>query len=243
MNDIQIYKNDQFGEIRSVTIDREPWFVGKDVAAVLGYSNPRDALQKHVDNEDKATVAIRDASQSRNMTIINESGLYSLILSSKLPTAKAFKSWVTHDVLPAIRKTGKYETKPMTDYQQMMDETRRKNASIQTARLLMQLANQYDGTYRDVLNAHAAKELTGDFLLPLPQLEEKTYSAGEIGEMLGISANKVGIIANRNGLKTKEYGKWFHDKSRYSSKEVQSFRYFERVIPVLQRLLAADPPQ
>lgn len=241
MNDIQIFKNDQFGEIRSVTIDGEPWFVGKDVASVLGYSNTKDALSRHVDTEDKGGSQITTTSGQQKMTIINESGLYSLILSSKLPTAKAFKSWVTHDVLPAIRKTGKYDAKPMTDYQQMMDETRRKNASIQTARLLMQLASQYDGTYRDVLNAHATKELTGDFLLPLPYLEEKTYSAGEIGQMLGVSANKVGILANRNGLKTKEYGKWFHDKSRYSNKEVQSFRYFEHVIPVLQKLLAADP--
>jgi prophage antirepressor-like protein len=103
---IQQFKHEEFGSIRTVRIDGEPWFVGKDVAGVLGYSNTRDALRAHVDSEDKADVVIHDGSQNRNMTIINESGLYSLILSSKLPSAKAFKRWVTGTVLPTIRKTG-----------------------------------------------------------------------------------------------------------------------------------------
>lgn len=110
MNEIQMFQHPEFGAVRTMTIDNEPWFVGKDVAEVLGYSNTRDALAKHVDEEDKATVAIHDGSQNRNVTVINESGLYSLILSSKLPTAKAFKRWVTNEVLPAIRKHGAYMT-------------------------------------------------------------------------------------------------------------------------------------
>ena len=88
MNNIQIFKSPEFGAIRTVTIDNEPWLVGKDVAEALGYQNARDALRVHVDEEDKASVAIHDGSQNRNMTAINESGLYSLVLSSKLPTAK-----------------------------------------------------------------------------------------------------------------------------------------------------------
>lgn len=110
MNELQIFKNSEFGEIRTVNIEDKPYFVGKDVAEVLGYSNPRDALSKHVDLEDRADVAIHDGSQNRNMSVINESGLYSLILSSKLPTAKKFKHWVTSDVLPTIRKHGMYAT-------------------------------------------------------------------------------------------------------------------------------------
>ena len=109
MREIQIFENAEFGKVRTIVIDNEPWFVGKDVAAALGYSNVRDALAKHVDEEDKNTVAIRDGIQGNpNMTAINESGVYSLVFSSKLPTAKAFKRWVTHEVLPAIRKTGSY---------------------------------------------------------------------------------------------------------------------------------------
>ena len=93
-------------EVRTLTIDDEPWFVGKDIADILGYANSRDALAKHVDEDDKLTSQIATAGQMRNQTVINESGLYSLILSSKLPQAKEFKRWVTSEVLPAIRKQG-----------------------------------------------------------------------------------------------------------------------------------------
>lgn len=111
MNKIQIFKNEEFGDIRTVTIDGEPWFVGKDVAEVLGYSNSRDALAKRVDEEDKLDgVAICDSiGREQKPVLINESGLYGLILSSKLPNAKKFKHWVTSEVLPSIRKTGQYQ--------------------------------------------------------------------------------------------------------------------------------------
>ena len=148
------------------------------------------------------------------MTVINESGLYSLVLSSKLPGAKKFKRWVTSEVLPSIRKTGHYTAnKPMTDYQ--MESIR-----VRKAQLLERLAKEYDGTYRQVLQAHATKELTGEYLLPLPYIGEKTYSAQEIGAKLGISANKVGMLANRNHLKTKQYGAWFNDAEVVDSRDV-----------------------
>ena len=105
---IQIFTNEVFGEIRTCQVNNQIMFVGKDVATALGYSNTRDALSKHVDAEDKGTVAIRDTAYETRVTLINESGLYSLILSSKLPQAKAFKRWVTAEVLPQIRKTGGY---------------------------------------------------------------------------------------------------------------------------------------
>jgi prophage antirepressor-like protein len=105
---IQIFTSDVFGEIRTCQVNNQIMFVGKDVATALGYSNTRDALSKHVDAEDKGTVAIRDTAYETRVTLINESGLYSLIISSKLPQAKAFKRWVTAEVLPQIRKTGGY---------------------------------------------------------------------------------------------------------------------------------------
>ena len=108
MNDVTIFNNPEFGRIRTTEINGEPWFIANDVATVLGYNNPRDALKKHVDDEDRATVAICDGRQIRNVNAINESGLYSLILSSKLPSAKKFKHWVTSEVLPQIRRTGTY---------------------------------------------------------------------------------------------------------------------------------------
>lgn len=106
--ELQIFKNEEFGEIRTVAIKNEPYFVGRDVAQVLGYKDTSDALKRHVDEEDKLTRCFTDSGQTREMYVINESGLYSLILSSKLPTAKKFKRWVTSEVLPSIRKNGGY---------------------------------------------------------------------------------------------------------------------------------------
>lgn len=106
--EIQIFANDQFGEVRTLTKDGEPWFVGKDVADILGYSDTAQAVRKHIDDEDKGVVEMTTPGGKQNMVIINESGLYSLILSSKLPAARAFKRWVTSEVLPAIRKHGEY---------------------------------------------------------------------------------------------------------------------------------------
>ena len=225
-------------EVRTIIKDGEPWFIGKDVADILGYERTDNAIRSHVDDEDKLTHRISASGQSRNMKIINESGLYSLILSSKLPTAKQFKRWVTSDVLPSIRKTGGYRTKPMTEYQQLMAKTRAENIKIRKAQVLTNLSKKYENTtYSQVLDSYATKELTGEHILPLPELEEKTYSATEIGEIVGISSNKVGRIAKNNNLKTDEYGKWFHDKSRHSNKEVSTFRYFESVIPIIRELM------
>ncbi|KEI49723.1 phage antirepressor KilAC domain-containing protein, partial [Enterococcus faecium] len=113
MNTPQIFNFEQ-NEVRTVLVNDEPYFVGKDVASVLGYSNTKDALSRHVDLEDKMGSRITTSGQSREMTIINESGLYSLILKSKLPKAKKFKRWVTSEVLPTIRKTGSYSNVPQS---------------------------------------------------------------------------------------------------------------------------------
>ena len=119
MNELKIFKNSEFGEIRTVEIDNAPWFVGKGVAEVLGYSNPNEAVQEHVDDEDKLnskTLSSFDLELGqRGGWLINESGLYSLILSSKLPNAKAFKRWVTSEVLPSIRKHGLYAKEELLD--------------------------------------------------------------------------------------------------------------------------------
>ena len=114
MQQVILFENEEFGQIRSIEIDGLPYFVGKDVAEILKYKDTSDALKRHVDSEDKLSRCFTDSGQSREMYVINESGLYSLILSSKLPTAKAFKRWVTSEVLPSIRETGGYiqETNP-----------------------------------------------------------------------------------------------------------------------------------
>lgn len=105
---LQIFTNEEFGYIRTIEIDGEPWMVGKDVAKALGYENTRDAIAKHVDEEDKGVAKCDTLGGKQELTIINESGMYALIFGSKLPKAKEFKHWVTSEVLPAIRKTGRY---------------------------------------------------------------------------------------------------------------------------------------
>lgn len=139
MNNLQIFNSPDFGQVRTIQQNGEPWFVGKDVAEILGYKDTSDAMKKHVDIEDKLTRRFADSGQNREMYIINESGLYSLILSSKMPKAKEFKRWVTSEVIPAIRKTGKYEAmaqavpvddEPATDFTQLEFDQRIRIAAI-----------------------------------------------------------------------------------------------------------------
>ncbi len=112
MNELKVFNNPEFGKVRTVEINGEPWLVGKDVALALGYSDTFGALKKHVDDEDKQNCQNDSFETPRGMTVINESGLYSLVLSSKLPGAKKFRRWVTSEVLPSIRKTGTIQLSP-----------------------------------------------------------------------------------------------------------------------------------
>ena len=234
-NEIKVFESVDFGKVRIIEKNGEPWFVGKDVAEILGYSNTRDALAKHVDNEDKATVAIHDGSQNRNQTVINESGLYSLILSSKLQSAKEFKHWVTAEVLPSIRKTGKYSARKEPSES---TQARLINAKVRFARELQRLANieTVSPTYKQILIAQAAEALTG-VPMELPRSEGKMYSAGEVGKMVGVSANKIGKLANAHGMKTDEFGAWYHDKSPYSSHEVDTFRYNDKAVEKFREII------
>lgn len=115
MNEIKIFNSEEFGDIRTVQLNNETYFVGKDVATALGYADTFGALKKHIMDEDKLVCQIDSAGQKRDVTVINESGLYALIFGSKLESAKRFKHWVTSEVLPAIRKTGSYQNPMTTD--------------------------------------------------------------------------------------------------------------------------------
>lgn len=108
MNELKIFENKEFGQIRTVVIDKEPWFVGKDIADILGYQNGSRDINNHTDEDDRLKYQISTAGQMREQILVNESGLYSLVISSKLPQAKEFKHWITSEVLPTIRKTGGY---------------------------------------------------------------------------------------------------------------------------------------
>ena len=116
MNELINFHHEMFGDIRAIEKDGEPWFVGKDVAVALGYANTRKAIADHVDDEDKGVTKCDTLGGEQNVTIINESGLYSLVLSSKLPSAKQFKRWVTAEVQPSIRRHGAYGTTPTLEH-------------------------------------------------------------------------------------------------------------------------------
>ena len=242
---LQTFQNLEFGEIRSMTINGEPWFVGKDIAAALGYSNPRKAIGDHVDEEDKGVTKCDTLGGGQNLTIINESGMYSLILSSKLEGAKRFKRWVTSEVLPSIRKTGAFATDSAAAelkarelrVKEMNAQARLINA--ETRRLLiLQKEKGLSKVAVDALAVRAMEDVTGKDLGEYLPRTEKTYSASEIGNALGISAAKVGKIANAYGLKTDEYGITVMDKSRYSSKEVAAFRYNEHGKQKIKEILS-----
>ena len=141
----QIFKSKEFGQIRTCMVDGETYFVGKDVTDALGYVNPNKAMIDHVDDEDKLTHQISASGQNRNMTIINESGLYSLIMSSKLPQAKSFKRWVTSEVLPAIRKAGSYTAPKQESKSKAIDlEIRLNNSRARMASEYRRIAEMTD---------------------------------------------------------------------------------------------------
>ena len=140
MNELQIFNNEEFGEIRTITKDGEPWFVGKDITEKLGYQNGSRDIARHVDEDDQIVISIPGDTQNRNMLVINESGLYSLVISSKLPNAKKFKKWVTSEVLPSIRKNGGY----IANQEKMTPEQIVANALIVAQNIISQKDRQIE---------------------------------------------------------------------------------------------------
>lgn len=244
MNEMQIFNSEEFGQVRTATIDNEPWFAGYDVADALGYKNQSDAIAKHVEEEDKqnilkSQIATLTEMPNRGLTFINESGLYALIFGSKLESAKRFKHWVTSEVLPAIRKSGSYEI-PKKKSSEERFKIMEMNARSRMAQTYMKLAqvDTLSSTYKNVLVSKASEVLAGERIIPLPEIEQrKAYSAAEIGNMFGISANRIGRIANQNNLKVPEFGEYRRDKSRHSSHECDTWVYFATVIPEFERIL------
>lgn len=185
MKDIQIFNNEQFGQVRVTTKDNEPWFVGKDIAEVLGYSNTAKAIRDHVDIEDKLSERIVLSGQNREVILINESGLYSLILGSKLPSAKKFKKWVTSDVLPSIRKHGMYAT----------DEL------INNPDLLIAAATKI----KEERQARLEAEKLRDKLIH----QNKLYTTSEIAKELGLkSATKLNGLLAEKKIQYKQNKTW-----------------------------------
>ncbi len=242
MNELTVFNNEEFGSIRTITINEEPWFVGKDVAVALGYTNPQKAIRDHIDEYDRGVNKMFTPGGEQDVAIINESGLYSLILSSKLPSTKRFKRWVTSEVLPTIRKTGEYkiqEKKRATDIREQNAKARLNNSRAKVSSMWLKIAEiASTQESKDICAHYAAAELAGKEVLPLPESKEKYYTAAEVGELLGgISPNAVGRIANQNGLKTPDYGIMVWDKAKNANKQVQSWRYNQAAIDKMKTLI------
>lgn len=235
-NELKIFENKAFGKVRVIERNNEPWFVGKDVAEALGYSQPAKAIREHVKDTHKGVSEMDTPGGRQQIIIIDEAGLYSLVLRSKLPAAEAFQEWVVAEVIPSIRKTGSYSVNQ--DIKAREVEARLNNSRARVASTFLKVAQMTDLLeYKHICQQKAAEVLSGVPLLPMQSINENTLSADEVGRELGISGNMVGRIANQHNLKTDEYGKYFYDKSRHCQKQVETFRYYRKVIPVIQSII------
>ena len=247
----------------------EPLFLAKDVAEMIDYSKSDGKFKisqmiSTVDEDEKVlrfvdTTLLSDtknvdttysrgnnfpttsrARKTQEMWFLTENGLYEVLMQSRKPIAKSFKKQVKkilHDL-----RTGKTviaETKTIDEFAHI-------EARVEAAKMLREIGLEYSGksqNYKQILDAYTTKALTGTFVLPLPEVTRQSYSATEIGQMMGISANKVGSIAIKYGLKTDEFGLWVHDKSKYSAKEIDTFRYYDSVIPEIKKNLLDITPK
>lgn len=229
MNDLQIFENAEFGSIRTLEVEGEPYFVGKDVAEVLAYNEPHKAIVRHTDEEDRTKHPILTNSGTQNSWIINESGLYSLILSSKLPTAKKFKRWVTSEVLPTIRKTGGYvadDEKFIGTYLPNADEATRLmfKANLEAIKNL----NNKVGLL-EVENAQQ-KQIIGE-LKPRADYTDKILNCKglvtitQIAKDYGMSGKKMNCLLHDLGVQYKQSGQWmlyskYHEKGYTHSRTI-----------------------
>ncbi len=217
-------------EVRTVERGGEPWFVGGDVCKVLDTRNPSDALSR-LDDDEKDNLGLTDAiGRMRDTVVVNESGLYSLILSSRKPEAKRFKKWVTSVLLPAVRKKeilipSKEESKVSND------------AAVRFLELALQHLPNLCQTSKQALMSHVSEITFGQRLLPLPVVAEHLLLAGEVGSLLEVSGQRVGRLANEYGLKTAEYGEIRLSKSRHSDRQCETFYYNQAAVNRLREIL------
>lgn len=206
MQELKIFENTEFGTVRALEIEGAPWFVGKDVADILGYKDTSDALKRHVDADDKLSRGFTDSGQSRDMYIINESGLYSLVLSSKLPAAKAFKRWITHEVLPAIRQHGAYMTDATLERALNEPDFLISLATKLKAEREARKALEVDNKIKDQQIAELKPKASYyDLILQCSGL----LSVTEIAKDYGLSAKALNKMLHDLGIQFSQSGVWF----------------------------------
>lgn len=240
MNDLQVFENPDFGQVRTVTKDGEPWFVLKDVCTSFGETNYR-RVSARLDEDEKGVSQIDTPGGNQSMTIVNESGLYAALFAMQPEKArgvteeyvekrqqqlKSFKRWITHEVIPSIRKTGSYSIQEPETPAQLRAKAMMINAKTRLFNAAMKAVDRFQMSpvALEALGIPMIEEFTGVKTGYRPRIET-TYSATELGAEFGVSANKIGRIAKDNGLKTDQYGITVLDKSRSSDKLVPCFRY------------------
>lgn len=240
MNDLQVFENPDFGQVRTVTKDGEPWFVLKDVCTSFGETNYR-RVSARLDEDEKGVSQIDTPGGNQSMTIVNESGLYAALFAMQPEKArgvteeyvekrqqqlKSFKRWITHEVIPSIRKTGSYSIQEPETPAQLRAKAMMINAKTRLFNAAMKAVDRFQMSpvALEALGIPMIEEFTGVKTGYRPRIET-TYSATELGAEFGVSANRIGRIAKDNGLKTDEYGITVLDKSRSSDKLVPCFRY------------------
>lgn len=236
-NNLEIFSSNEFGELRTINENGKVMFVASDIAKMLGYTNTSKAISDHCRYVTKRYIPHPQGKGTLEVNFIPEGDVYRLITHSKLPAAEKFESWVFDEVLPSIRKTGSYTAKPLDESKTKRLAIMERNAKVREAALWAKLAEGSSGTYQQVCKAYAANTLAEKDVVTLPKAEEKTYTATEIGNMLNVSAHKIGRLANVHKLKTAEYGSWYHDKAKHSGKEVETFRYNAKAIDRFRQIL------
>jgi len=243
MNEIMLFNSEEFGQIRTIeNEDGTVLFFATDVANVLGYKNPHDAILKHCKGVAKREVPHpQSKTKTLEVNVISNNDVIRLVTHSEMTKAQEIESWIFDEVIPTILKTGKYEmpNKIKSDDRIKVQEM---NARTRMANMYLKIAKEADTMskeYKNILYSKSAEVLAGEMILPLPKTnsEHKTLSATELGNIFGITANKIGRIANDYGLKTEEYGEFYRDKSRHSGKEVDSFRYYDGAIIKFEEIL------
>ena len=243
MSNITVFNNEAFGALRTIEKDGEIWFIASDVARALGYSRPADAVSQHCRYTAKHSIPHPQGKGTLEVNIIPEGDLYRLIIRSKLPAAEQFERWVFDEVLPSIRKTGKYEIpKQPVDKDLELQKLAVETMKVRTeqSKLLLSIADTVSNElYKETLKSVAVATLTGKEYLPLPKIECNYHTTTDLANILSkkfnrkVSANIVGRLTTKNNLKTEEYAVKVWDKAKFSNKQIESYRYKDSVIEPL----------
>ncbi|WP_338804422.1 BRO family protein [Xenorhabdus griffiniae] len=233
--------NDQLVTISGLKYKGKPVFFAVKLAEALGYAQPAKALNDHCKSLIKLNCADTEqlglGFRPKGIILVGQSDMFRLVMRSNLPSAERFQDWVFESVLPSIMETGSYSIKQSQSGLPEFRKARTLKMSVDAVSSLFALMPNLSNEAKQCAAANIVNPIVGFEAVPLPVLEERYYTAGEVGKMLDVSASKIGRVANEHKLKNEQHGKFFLDKSAHSSKQVEAFRYNENGIKALRHLI------